>query len=360
MNTHLPTKEQLAGFEKELEALRATTLSQLGEYDEKHIKRIILVQRFAEISGRGLLQFGLFPPFWLAGTALLSISKILDNMEIGHNVMHGQYDWMNDPTIHSSNFEWDTACAAKSWRRTHNYEHHTFTNIIGKDRDYGYGMLRMDENTPFKKDDYFNLLKFALLSAFFQYGVALHELESDKIKKGEIQLKDKKNFLNDLAKKSGRQIFKDYLFFPTLGAVTGATLPVLAGNAVANLVRNLWASSVIFCGHFPEGSHTFDEAECTNESKGQWYYRQILGSCNFSGSKLMHIMSGHLSFQVEHHLFPDIPSSRYEALSKEVQVICQKYNIPYNTASMPVQYTSVIKKMFRNSFPNGKKQLAQA
>lgn len=356
MTTPMMSKEQLAGFEAEMEQLRKETIAKLGEKDAKHIKRMIRIQRLAEISGRAFLQFGIFPPFWLAGTTLLSVSKILDNMEIGHNVMHGQYDWMNDRNIHSSNFEWDTACDGESWKRTHNYEHHTYTNILGKDRDYGYGVLRMDEDAPFKYDDYFNLLKFGALSVFFQYGVALHELESDRIKSGEIKLQDKTPFLKAFIKKTGRQIFKDYAFFPALGMLTGSGLAVFSGNLIANFVRNIWASSVIFCGHFPEGSHTFDEKDCQNESKGQRYYRQILGSCNFSGNKFMHIMSGHLSFQVEHHLFPDIPSSRYQEMSIWVKDICLRYNIPYNVKPMHQQYFTVLKKMYRNSFPNKNQQ----
>lgn len=351
MTTTMPTKEQLKGFEQELETLRMNILAARGEKDETHIKRIIRIQRFAEIAGRAFLQFGILPPFWLAGTSLLSVSKILDNMEIGHNVMHGQYDWMNDPTIHSSNFEWDTACDGASWRFTHNYVHHTYTNIIGKDRDYGYGILRMDEESAFTFSDRFNLIKFGVLSVFFQWGVALHELEAESLFSGEIKLKDKLPFLKSMLKKGARQVFKDYAFFPALGMLTGSGLATITGNLTANLVRNIWASSVIFCGHFPEGTHTFDEQDCTDESKGQWYYRQILGSCNFSGNKLVQILSGHLSFQVEHHLFPDLPSSRYEEISVEVKRICEKYNVPYNNDSMLHQYYTVIKKMFFNSMP---------
>ncbi len=352
MNTKIPSKEQLQGFENDLEQLKLKTLADLGEYDEKHIKKIILIQRWCEVGGRALLMGGIFPPFWLLGTSMLSVSKILDNMEIGHNVMHGQYDWMHDSRIHSSNFEWDTACDGRSWKQTHNFEHHTFTNILGKDRDYGYGVLRLDDEQPFRPEDYFNVVKFFMLSAFFQWGVALHELEADKIKSGEVQWKDKKEFLKAFAKKGAGQFFKDYMFFPTLGIVTGATLPIILGNITANFVRNMWASAVIFCGHFPEGSHTFNQDECSNESKGQWYYRQILGSCNFEGGTLLHIMSGHLSCQVEHHLFPDIPSSRYRMLAKEVQEICRKYDIPYNSTSFSSQYLSVLRKVIKHSFPN--------
>jgi fatty acid desaturase len=345
------TKEQLAGFEQELNDLRTDILKKIGVEDAQYIKRIVAAQRLAEIGGRSFLQFSVIPPFWLFGTSLLSISKILDNMEIGHNIMHGQYDWMNDSVLNSNQFEWDNTCDGKSWKKTHNYEHHTYTNILDKDRDYGYGILRIDNHEAWKKSDIFNLPKFLLLSSLFQYGVGIHELEADRIEKGEATWKDKMPMLKSFLKKTGRQTFKDYIFFPAMGMLTGSGLGVLTGNATANFVRNIWSSAVIFCGHFPEGSHTFLESECENETKGEWYYRQILGSCNFKGNRLMHIMSGHLSMQIEHHLFPDIPSSRYEEMSVKVQEICKKYDVPYNTASFGEQYLSVIKKMIKYSFP---------
>ena len=57
--------------------------------------------------------------------------------------MHGQWDWMNDPEIHSSTWEWDTVQPAEQWKHSHNYMHHKFTNVLGKDNDIGYGILRM-------------------------------------------------------------------------------------------------------------------------------------------------------------------------------------------------------------------------
>jgi hypothetical protein len=75
----------------------------------------------------------------------LANAKILDNMEIGHNVMHGQYDWTGDPALNSQTFEWDIACDGEQWRHSHNVTHHTYTNILGKDRDLGYSLLRMTD-----------------------------------------------------------------------------------------------------------------------------------------------------------------------------------------------------------------------
>jgi fatty acid desaturase len=131
-------------------------------------------------------------------------------------------------------------------------------------------------------------------------------------------------------------------------------LPVLLGNLCANLLRNLWTSTVIFCGHFTEDVHTFSEAECEGESKGHWYHRQMLGSSNFTGPRWLHIMSGHLSCQIEHHLFPDIPAHRYVGMSKQVETIARKHGISYNRGSFIKQYASVLKRMLKYSFPSTK------
>ena len=123
-------------------------------------------------------------------------------------------------------------------------------------------------------------------------------------------------------RKVRNQALKDYVLFP---ALTGPLFPLtLAGNATANLVRNIWTFNIIFCGHFPAGVATFTEEECEDESRGHWYYRQLLGSANITGGKLFHMMTGNLSHQIEHHLFPDIPARRYPEIAVEVQEICEQ------------------------------------
>lgn len=341
--------KQLEQLAADLDAIRDEALNDLGERDARHIRSMIRLQRGSEILGRLLLMFSFNPVGWVTGSIILGISKIMDNMEIGHNVMHGQYDWMNDPALQSSKFDWDTACEGGSWKRTHNYEHHTYTNILGKDRDYGYGVLRLTHEEEFRPEHRVQIVSYALLSLLFDWGVALHEMESDQIIQGKKSLKDKKEFIKGFARKGARQIFKDYIFFPLIAGP--AFLPVLIGNAAANVIRNLWASTVIFCGHFPEGVETFKLEDCENESRGHWYYRQILGSANFEGSRWLHIMSGHLSHQTEHHLFPDIPAHRYPEMAPKVQAVAEKYGIPYNTGSFWSQYKTVVKRILEHSRP---------
>ena len=168
---------QLKELENDLDTIRDQVISDLGERDARYIRRIVRLHRSLEIGGRVLMPFGFIPPVFLAATTALGISKIIENMEIGHNVMHGQYDWMNDPSLHSQTYEWDTVCTGDSWRRTHNYEHHTYTNIIGKDRDYGYALLRLSDDDKWKPAHSLQLINYILLSVFFQWGVGLHELE---------------------------------------------------------------------------------------------------------------------------------------------------------------------------------------
>src|SRR5438309_3300016 len=343
------TDEQIEALGRELGELRARVVADLGERDAAYIRNMIRAQRGLEIGGRGLLFLGAIPPAWLAGVTALSLSKILDNMEIGHNVMHGQYDWMRDPALHSHQFEWDTACPSEQWRHSHNYLHHTHTNVLGKDRDIGYGILRMSEDQPWRKRDLGNPVYATLLALLFQWGVAVHDLEVERIEAGEVTLGDKREILQAIWEKGRRQILKDYVVFPLLA---GPSAPfVFTGNLTANLVRNVWSYMIIFCGHFPEGTQEFSEEEVENETRGGWYLRQMLGSANLTGGRLFHILSGNLSHQIEHHLFPDIPAHRYAEIAVEVRDICRRYGLPYNTGPLRKQFGSVVKKIARLALP---------
>jgi NADPH-dependent stearoyl-CoA 9-desaturase len=344
------TPEQVEALGRELDAIREREVADLGEVDATYIRRMVAVQRSLEVGGRALLFLGFLPPAWFAGVAALSVSKILDNMEIGHNVMHGQYDWMGDPNLHSARFEWDTAAPAVNWKHGHNVLHHTYTNIIGKDRDIGYGILRMTEQERWTPGALLNPVKAALLALLFQWGVALHDVEVEKILNGDKSWDEADDVLRAIRHKAGRQALKDYVLFPLL-ALPIAPL-VLAGNAAANLVRNVWAFSIIFCGHFPEGVALFTEEEVEGETKGGWYLRQMLGSANLTGGPLFHIMSGNLSHQIEHHLFPDLPARRYQRIAPEVRAICERYGLPYTTGPLHRQLGSVWRKIVRLSLPD--------
>lgn len=344
------TKTEVDALGKELDALRERIRADLGENDVAHIKKMIRLQRRLEIGGRAAIYAGIFNPVaWAVGVGALGVAKILDNMEIGHNIMHGQYDWTNDPELRGKQFEWDTACDGDQWRHSHNFMHHTYTNIVGKDRDVGYGILRMADEQPWVPATLFQPLYAFLLMVFFEWGVAFHDLEVDRIRSGERKWKDVKPLVKTMLSKSGRQVLKDYIAFPLLAGPF--FLPVLAGNVIANIIRNIWAFMIIFCGHFTEEVAMFNEAETQNETRGEWYVRQMLGSSNIKGGRWFHIMSGHLSHQIEHHLYPDLPAQRYSEMGPEVEKICAKYGLPYNTGTLSRQFGTVVKRIFRLSLP---------
>ena len=410
------TDEQIEAIGKEFDALHDEVFEDLGERDAKYIHGMIDLHRRLALLGRVLLIGSRYRPMWLAGTATLSLAKILENMEIGHNVMHGQWDWMNDPVINSSAWDWDSASTAEAWKHSHNYIHHTYTNIRGKDKDLGYEIMRIDPHQKwhpiYLAQPFYNLV----LAAFFEWGVASHDLDFEAIRKGEKSKAKVKRELKGMAKKGRTQIVKDYIAFPVLSGLlnTGFDLALAAAGVerssvqprklsrrekarqkatgalararrstpsqkygligelierksfrqpfkstasadfTANIVRNVWAYAIIFCGHFPDQTYTFTQEETEDESRGARHVRQLLGAANIEGGPMFHVISGNLGYQVEHHIYPDMPSTRYGEIAPRVREICEKYELPYNTGPFLKQLGMVQRTIIRLAFPGGK------
>jgi linoleoyl-CoA desaturase len=373
---------QLEQFGREIDAMREEVIDSRGEQDRRYILRLIRTQRLLALGGRVLIFASiLLLPQWghafagavaswgvlALGTLGLGLAKIVENMEIGHNGMHGQWDWMKDDNIQSNTWEWDHVCPSDQWMHSHNVKHHTWTNVLGKDPDIGYGLLRI---TPEQRWKPFNLgqpLYALLLAILFEWGIAIQELELGRVLKGKISLDQIGPTLQRTKRKVAAQVMKDYVLWPLLGvvlalpfAIAGMGPPllqvflwVLGANAVACLLRSLWTYLIIFCGHFPAGVHVFTQAQVENETRAGWYVRQMLGSCNIRGGKLFHVLSGNLSHQIEHHLFPDLPSNRYPALSPRVRAVAVRYGLPYNSGSLTRQFGTTVWKILRLSFPGG-------
>jgi linoleoyl-CoA desaturase len=232
--------------------------------------------------------------------------------------------------------------------------------VIGKDNDLGYGIMRVDEDQRWHPAYLVQPLLNFINACFFEYGIAAYDLELGKNLSSEKRRTSPefKARAKVTLKKIRQQMTKDYVVHPLLSGPSALT--TLTANMTANLVRNLWTHSVIMCGHFPEGVQTFERRSIEGETRGEWYLRQMLGSANISGSKVMHFMTGNLSFQIEHHLFPDLPSNRYAEIAPLVQALFAKYDLPYVTGSLPRQVASAWHKVVRLSLPNGLAAKAQA
>jgi fatty acid desaturase len=343
------TDQQIEALGEELDRIRADVIAERGAVDAHYIHTVIAVQRGLEIGGRAALAVSLLPPAWAVGSAMLSVAKILENMELGHNILHGQWDWMRDPAIHSTTWEWDHLTPADTWRHTHNDLHHTWTNVVGRDRDLGYTILRMSADQPWHPVHLAQPLYNALLAPVFEWGIALYDLEVDAVADRRKSFHRLLGDVAGLARKATRQLAKDYLLFPLLAGPSA--LPCLLGSLTANTVRNVWSHTIIFCGHFPGSVQTFSEEQVEGETHAQWYLRQIQGSANIEGSALFHLMTGNLSHQIEHHIYPDLPSNRYAEIAPRVRKVCEQYGIPYTTGPLLKQYASTWGRILRNALP---------
>ena len=349
------TDADIDALATEFDKIRRDIENSRGPRDARYIHNTIRLQRALEIAGRAALFGSRRRSWWLFGTAALSLAKIIENMELGHNVMHGQWDWMNDPEIHSTSWEWDQTGPSAHWKRAHNYEHHTYTNIVGMDEDVGFGILRMTRDEKWRPINLLQPFANVVLALTFEWGIALHDLSASKLA-AEKQLGDAprpdgmsepdKEFLT----KAFRQVGRDLVLFP---ALTGpAWRSTLTANLTANVVRNIWAYLVIFCGHFPDGAEKFTVEQFENETRGQWYLRQLLGSANISGGRVMDFLTGNLSYQIEHHLFPDLPSNRYPEIAARVRALCGKYDLPYTTGSLGRQYLLALRTIHKLALPD--------
>ena len=402
------TPEQIEKLGQEFDAIHDDVKAELGERDRKYITSMIEMHRRMVVAARVLLFASRYRPAWIAGTTVLSLAKILENMEIGHNVMHGQWDWMNDPYINSSTWDWDSASTAEAWKHSHNYIHHTYTNIRGKDRDLGYEIMRIDPHQKWNPVYLFQPFYNLALAALFEWGVATHDLDFEAIKKGEKSKQQIRRELKGMARKGRQQITKDYVAFPVISGLVSAGVELalagarsakqrksksparrmledawnrvnptssndgvvrqlierrsfrqpfrttLTADLTANFVRNVWAYAIIFCGHFPDQTYSFSEEETAGETRGAYQVRQLLGAANIEGSPLFHVISGNLGYQVEHHLYPDMPSTRYAEIAPRVKAICERYELPYNSGPFLKQLGMVQRTILRLAFPGGK------
>ncbi len=406
---HRLTPEQIEAIGREFDELHDQVKADLGERDAKYIRSMIALQRRLALIGRAELIASRWRIPWLLGASTLGMAKILENMEIGHNVLHGQWDWMNDPVINSRAWDWDTASTAESWRHSHNFIHHTYTNILGKDKDLGYEIMRIDPNQKWHPVYLLQPIYNIILAWLFEWGVALHDMDLEAVRSGEKSHKEVLEDLKGIAGKARLQIQKDYIAWPLISGVVMTLIELgifgvreevekrskspkvqarraarklarkqgstgghiirqlverksfrepfkrtVQANIVANLIRNVWSYAIIFCGHFPDQTYTFTQEETKDETRGGWYVRQLTGAANIDGGPLFHVISGNLGYQVEHHLYPDMPSTRYGEIAPKVREICERYDLPYNSGPFHQQLGMVQRSILRLAFPGGK------
>jgi linoleoyl-CoA desaturase len=351
--------DELQRFGDELDALRARTVATLGQRDADYIRNIVKAVRYSGFGGRLLLMAGAVAApscrrccgrHASPARCCWRCRRSSRTWKLGHNVIHGQYDWMRDPHLDGRTYEWDIAGTSENWRRSHNFRHHTYTNVRGMDDDIGYGLLRIFPEQRWKPFYLAQPLVAVVFALLFEWGVAIQELRLGRWFAGKMSTAQLREKFRPVGRKMARQVALDYVLFPLLAGP--CFLPVLLGNVAANVLRNLWTYTIIFCGHFTADVETFAKESIRDESRGQWYLRQLRGSSNLSGGRVLNVLTGNLSHQIEHHFFPDVPANRYAAMAVEVRAICARHGQHYVTGSLPRQFGQVIWRIVRHAWPS--------
>lgn len=332
----------------ELDALRREVEGSLGSRDAAYIHRLIRLQRALEVGSRAVILLSPWRAGRWAGTAGLALSKCIENMELGHNIAHGQWDWMNDPEVHSSTWEWDMVGVSAQWRYAHNYRHHVFTNVLNMDDDIGFSVLRVTRDQPWCWRYLGQPAQSLLLALTFEWAIALYDLDAAFQRARDTRVR--RAAVRDLAVKISRQMLKDYAAFPALAGRRWRA--VLCATLSANIIRNIWTYIVIVCGHFADGAEKFAAESIDGETRAEWYLRQMLGTANVDAGPLLAIATGNLCYQIEHHLFPDLPSCRYRQIAGRVRVLCEKYDLPYTSGPLIRQFAQAQRTILLMSIPD--------
>ncbi len=351
-------------IEQEFEAIKQRYRAKLGAEDVAYIKGLRFKSRVFELLGRGLLWTSRNPLTFGAGVGFIWLHRNIEAIEIGHNVLHGQYDYFEQiPQFHSKNFKWKAPIDEEGWRREHNAMHHVHTNVYEKDPDLNHGLLRTNDLVPWNKSHLWQVPIYFLGA----YPTMLYRFNSQNL--GFTQKYREQNFETgnqgyaivdvgdsseqELLKRQyrsfARVIVKEYVVFPALAKLTGhSALKVLAGNLLADVINNYWIGLTIQATHFTEPL----QDETAIDHKGRWYLSQLDSSVNFKGNRWQSILWGHLNYQIEHHLFPDIPSHRYPDMAKEVKALCKKYDLNYKcNPSWGKAIKNYVSVFWKYSFP---------
>ncbi len=341
MSSESGNEKRLRHFAEELDALKRSTLSRVGEEDVAYVTRLDRFSRAMEITGRALIHVSFEPGAFFLGVFALAIHKQLQTAEIGHSALHGAWDKLaGGDRFASRAFRWDTPIDETSWRHAHNVRHHGMTNIAASDPDIHFGPVRLTEQTPHSRWNRI-AVPFAVAALFpnFLFVISSHVTGVNDllVDNGRPERFD---FLPDRSLSSARRSLgralrkwvpyysKEYVLFPALAGPF--FWKVAAGNWLAGTLRNVYSAATIFCGHAGRDVRSWPPGTRAR-GRGEWYAMQVEAANDFEVSLPLSILCGGLDRQIEHHLFPTLPPQRLREIAPEVRAICERHGVHYKT-----------------------------
>jgi linoleoyl-CoA desaturase len=356
MTTHATPhddRDRLERFGKALDAVRQREEALVGADDLAWIRRVDRFSRTMEVVGRVLIHVSLEPVTFSVGVVALWLHKQLQATEVGHTVLHGAFDRIEgDHGFRSERWWWEVPIDEEAWKEGHNQRHHQFTNVAGKDPDIHFGPVRLTEHTPYAPR-HATQLPFSLLVLFPNFGVTMNAhftgLTDLYVGNGRPERFD---FLPDdtwptvlrAHRRAWRKVLpylgKEYVLFPLLAGPF--FWKVLLGNWLSETLRDVYTAATIYCGHVGEDVASYPEGTRAR-GKGAWYAMQVEASHDFEVPLPISILCGALDRQIEHHLFPRLPTNRLRAIAPEVRRICEEHGVVYKTGT----WWQVLKKALK-------------
>ena len=349
---------RLESFRRELDALHARTKEKLGQEDLEYISAVDRWSKAAMWGGRALVALSPGPLSFLAGTLTLAIGKQLQATEVGHTVLHGAFDRIESEDgvphrFNSKTWNWLTPIDEESWREEHNVRHHQYTNIVGRDPDVNFGFVRLNEEVPWKSVHRHQLA--GGIFSWFAFGFHMNAHATGLV---DLWAQDPKDYAvldpNDpeAPKEAYRRAFrkwtpyylKEFLLIPLL---TGPFFfKTLLGNFVSEVMRDLYSAATIWCGHVGEETAAYPEGTRAG-GRANWYRMQVESANNFEVPHFASMLCGALDLQIEHHLFPKLPTNRLREIAPEVRDICERHGVTYKTDSWGATLRKALRQVWR-------------
>lgn len=325
-------------FSNELQALGAALRKQSPERDVAHLRRVSAVGRLFTLIGWATAWIAPNPVSMLG----LSLGRFARWVMIAHHVAHRGYDRVGGPLGKPFGegwrryIDWFDWIYPAAWKHEHNTLHHYRLNEA-RDPDL------VEENLQWLRDSsaprfvkYIVTVVAALTWKWVYYAPntlgELHRIDDNR------EGLDRNVRTWNPLKPAGRDLYLKSLFpylllnfvVPTaLGYLISpwAALSVLINSVVGELLTSVHTFAVIVPNHAGRDLYRFTDPP---QGKADFFLRQVLGSVNFrTGGQVNDFLHGYLNYQIEHHLWPDMPMMAYARAAPQVKALCQRYGVPY-------------------------------
>jgi len=283
----------------------------------------------------------------LSSSILLGIANVSDWANIAHPILHGAYDKVPGipkrytKKVYASGskrfFDWFDWIKPEAWVYEHNIMHHYHLGENDDPDNVEKNMVWLHNSKIPMFLKYAFVYVFAMTWKFTYYAPnTLRILENKKRSKLKQEPLDSYEF--NPMKESGRELWLNY-YLPygiyRFIIIPGVFVPISWSSAfivlivmiITEVYANLHSFLVIVPNHSAEDIYQFSTP---HKTQGEYYLRQIMGSVNYNtGNDYIDFGHGFLNYQIEHHLFPNMPLSFYQKMQPLVKEICKKHNLEY-------------------------------